>query len=65
MPLPKGSSPQADAPRRRWTLSFNTIGSPDANVLGMPLVELDVERFTQPITTYTGSYFLTARLWSI
>ena len=28
----------------------------------MPLVELDVEQFSLPITTYTRSYFLTARL---
>lgn len=46
----------------RVDISFNAIGSPDANVLGVPLVELDVDRITQPITTYTRSYFLTARL---
>jgi hypothetical protein len=28
----------------------------------VPLIELDVERFSLPITTYTTSYFLTARL---
>jgi NAD(P)-dependent dehydrogenase (short-subunit alcohol dehydrogenase family) len=28
----------------------------------VPLVELDVEQFSLPITTYTRSYFLTARL---
>jgi NAD(P)-dependent dehydrogenase (short-subunit alcohol dehydrogenase family) len=46
----------------RVDISFNAVGSPDANVLGVPLVELDVEQFSQPITTYTRSYFLTARL---
>jgi NAD(P)-dependent dehydrogenase (short-subunit alcohol dehydrogenase family) len=46
----------------RVDISFNAIGSPDANVLGVPLVELDVEQFSAPITTYTRSYFLTARL---
>ena len=46
----------------RVDISFNAIGSPDANVLGVPLVELDVERFSLPIATYTRSYFLTARL---
>jgi len=43
-------------------ISFNAVGSPDANILGVPLVELDVEHFSLPITTYTRSYFLTARL---
>ncbi len=46
----------------RVDISFNAIGSPDANILGVPLVELDVEQFSLPITTYTRSYFLTARL---
>jgi NAD(P)-dependent dehydrogenase (short-subunit alcohol dehydrogenase family) len=46
----------------RVDISFNAIGSPDPNILGVPLVELDVEQFSLPITTYTRSYFLTARL---
>jgi NAD(P)-dependent dehydrogenase (short-subunit alcohol dehydrogenase family) len=46
----------------RVDISFNAVGSPDANILGVPLVELDVEQFSLPITTYTRSYFLTARL---
>jgi len=46
----------------RVDISFNAIGSPDANVLGVPLVELDLEQFSLPIATYTRSYFLTARL---
>ena len=46
----------------RVDISFNAVGSPDTTVLGVPLVELDVEQFAQPITTYTRSYFLTARL---
>src|SRR6266498_1679753 len=46
----------------RVDISFNAVGSPDANVLGVPLVELDVEQFSLPITSYTRSYFLTARL---
>jgi NAD(P)-dependent dehydrogenase (short-subunit alcohol dehydrogenase family) len=45
----------------RVDISFNAIGSPDANIMGVPLVELDVEHFSLPITTYTRSYFLTAR----
>ena len=46
----------------RVDISFNAIGIPDANVLGVPLAELGVEQFSLPIATYTRSYFLTARL---
>jgi NAD(P)-dependent dehydrogenase (short-subunit alcohol dehydrogenase family) len=46
----------------RVDISFNAVGIPDAEILGAPLVELDAERFTLPITAYTRSYFLTARL---
>src|SRR5262249_36104935 len=46
----------------RVDISFDAIGSPDANILGVPLAELDVEQFSLPIRTYTRSYFLTARL---
>jgi NAD(P)-dependent dehydrogenase (short-subunit alcohol dehydrogenase family) len=46
----------------RVDISFNAVGVPDAEILGLPLVELDVERFSLPITAYTRSYFLTARL---
>ncbi len=46
----------------RVDISFNAVGIPDTNILGVPLVELDVEQFSQPTTTYTRSYFLTARL---
>jgi hypothetical protein len=31
-------------------------------LLSVPLVDLDVEQFALPITTYTTLYFLTARL---
>ena len=47
---------------RRVDISFNAVGIPDTNILGVPLVDLDVEQFSLPITTYTRSYFLTARL---
>ncbi|HZA75531.1 MAG TPA: SDR family oxidoreductase [Acidimicrobiales bacterium] len=46
----------------RVDISFNAVGIPDTNILGVPLVELDVEQFSLPITTYATSYFLTARL---
>jgi NAD(P)-dependent dehydrogenase (short-subunit alcohol dehydrogenase family) len=46
----------------RVDTSFNAVGIPDAKTLGVPLVELDVEQFSLPITSYVTSYFLTARL---
>ena len=46
----------------RVDVSFNAVGIPNAKLLGVPLVELDVEQFSLPITAYTKSYFLTARL---
>jgi NAD(P)-dependent dehydrogenase (short-subunit alcohol dehydrogenase family) len=46
----------------RVDISFNAVGLPDTRILGVPLVEIDVERFTLPIRAYTTSYFLTARL---
>src|SRR5216683_363569 len=46
----------------RVDISFNAVGIPDARILGVPLVDLDIEQFCLPITTCTTSYFLTARL---
>jgi NAD(P)-dependent dehydrogenase (short-subunit alcohol dehydrogenase family) len=46
----------------RVDISFNATGLPNANILGVPLVELDAERFAAPVTTSAMSYFLTARL---
>jgi NAD(P)-dependent dehydrogenase (short-subunit alcohol dehydrogenase family) len=46
----------------RVDISCNAVGIPDAEILGVPLVELDLEQFSLPITAYTSSYFLTARL---
>jgi NAD(P)-dependent dehydrogenase (short-subunit alcohol dehydrogenase family) len=43
-------------------ISFNAVGIPDTTYGRVPLIELEVERFSLPITTYTRSYFLTARL---
>jgi NAD(P)-dependent dehydrogenase (short-subunit alcohol dehydrogenase family) len=46
----------------RIDISFNAVGIPGTKILGVPLVELDVEQFSLPITTYTRSYFLIARM---
>jgi NAD(P)-dependent dehydrogenase (short-subunit alcohol dehydrogenase family) len=46
----------------RVDISFNAVGIPNTKILGVALRELDVEQFSLPITTYTTSYFLTARL---
>jgi NAD(P)-dependent dehydrogenase (short-subunit alcohol dehydrogenase family) len=46
----------------RVDISFNAIGIPNAKILGVPLVDLDIEQFSLPITSATRSYFLTARL---
>jgi NAD(P)-dependent dehydrogenase (short-subunit alcohol dehydrogenase family) len=46
----------------RVDISFNAIGVPNTNILGVPHAEMDAEQFLLPITTYTTSYFLTARL---
>jgi NAD(P)-dependent dehydrogenase (short-subunit alcohol dehydrogenase family) len=46
----------------RVDISFNAIGMPPAEILGVPLTEIDTERFSLPIATYATSYFVTARL---
>jgi NAD(P)-dependent dehydrogenase (short-subunit alcohol dehydrogenase family) len=46
----------------RVDISFNAVGIPNAKILGVPLVDLDLEQFSLPITSSTQSYFLTARL---
>ena len=46
----------------RVDISFNAVGIPNAKLLGVPLIELDVEQFSLPIAAYATSYFLTARL---
>jgi NAD(P)-dependent dehydrogenase (short-subunit alcohol dehydrogenase family) len=43
-------------------ISFNAVGIPNTEIVGVPLAKLDVEKFSLPITAYTTSYFLTARL---
>jgi NAD(P)-dependent dehydrogenase (short-subunit alcohol dehydrogenase family) len=46
----------------RVDISFNAVGIPDTEILGVPLADLDLELFSLPILAYTRSYFLTARL---
>jgi NAD(P)-dependent dehydrogenase (short-subunit alcohol dehydrogenase family) len=43
-------------------ISFNAVGIPNASILGVPLTELGIDKFADPILTYVLSYFLTARL---
>jgi NAD(P)-dependent dehydrogenase (short-subunit alcohol dehydrogenase family) len=47
----------------RVDISFNAVGGPGMRgIKGVSLAELDVGQFSLPITAYTTSYFLTARL---
>jgi NAD(P)-dependent dehydrogenase (short-subunit alcohol dehydrogenase family) len=46
----------------RVDISFNAVGIPNADILGVPLTDLSLTHFERPITGYTRSYFLTARL---
>jgi NAD(P)-dependent dehydrogenase (short-subunit alcohol dehydrogenase family) len=46
----------------RLDILFNAVGVQNAKTLGVPLIDLDADQFSLPITTYTTSYFLTARL---
>lgn len=46
----------------RVDISFNAIGLSEPGILGIPLIELETERFARPVVAYVTSYFLTARL---
>jgi NAD(P)-dependent dehydrogenase (short-subunit alcohol dehydrogenase family) len=46
----------------RVDISFNAIGNTDPKIMGVPMVDLPLEQFLLPITSYTQSYFLTATL---
>ena len=46
----------------RVDISFNAVGIAEAKILGAPLADMDVEKFSLAIASYTRSYFLTARL---
>ena len=45
----------------RVDISFNAVGLPrDMEGVGVPLVDLNADQFSLPVTAYTKSYFLTA-----
>jgi NAD(P)-dependent dehydrogenase (short-subunit alcohol dehydrogenase family) len=46
----------------RVDVSFDAVGIPNREIVGIPLVDLGAEQFSLPIAAYTTSYFLTARL---
>ena len=46
----------------RIDISLNAIGNSPTKYLGASLVDMDLKQFSMPITSYTTSYFLTARL---
>ena len=46
----------------RIDISFNAMGNSPTKYLGASLVDMDLKQFSMPITSYTTSYFLTARL---
>src|SRR5689334_479876 len=46
----------------RVDIALDAVGLPNANIVGVPLLELPLEHFSTPITTHATAYFLTARL---
>jgi NAD(P)-dependent dehydrogenase (short-subunit alcohol dehydrogenase family) len=46
----------------RIDIAFNGVGISGTDILGVPLLELDVEKFALPVLTYARAYFLVARL---
>jgi NAD(P)-dependent dehydrogenase (short-subunit alcohol dehydrogenase family) len=46
----------------RVDISFNAVGVPNTTLQGVPMVDLELDQFSLPISTYTRAYFLTARL---
>jgi NAD(P)-dependent dehydrogenase (short-subunit alcohol dehydrogenase family) len=45
----------------RLDVSFNGMGIPQPGIQGIPLVDLPLESFALPISSYTRGHFLTAR----
>jgi NAD(P)-dependent dehydrogenase (short-subunit alcohol dehydrogenase family) len=52
----------AEGAKVRVDISFNAVGVSNTKILGVSFAELDAEQFALPITAYTTSYFVTARL---
>lgn len=46
----------------RLDISFNAVGIPPMKLLGVPMLELELDQFALPLMSYVTSYFLTARL---
>ena len=46
----------------RLDILFNGVGIPNTHLQGVPLVDISLDQFALPISTYTKAYFLTARL---
>ena len=46
----------------RIDISFNAVGIPDNDILGVPATTIDAELYLRPVLAYTSSYFFTARL---
>lgn len=46
---------------RRIDISFNTIGIPMTGIQGVPLEDLPVDSFLEPIVTYTRAHFITGQ----
>jgi NAD(P)-dependent dehydrogenase (short-subunit alcohol dehydrogenase family) len=46
----------------RLDILFNGVGIPNTQLQGVPLVDISLDQFALPISTYTKAYFLTARL---
>jgi NAD(P)-dependent dehydrogenase (short-subunit alcohol dehydrogenase family) len=42
----------------RADISCNAIGIPDKDIVGVPLVELDIKQFSLPIASYATSYLV-------
>ena len=45
----------------RVDVAFDGVGFPSGEVVGVPLLDLDAERFTQPLLKYARTWFLVAR----
>ncbi len=46
----------------RLDILFNGVGVPNTHLQGVPLVDISLDQFALPISTYAKAYFITARL---